>query len=67
MKRIMVVGQQLCRTFTTTALVVETNSTMPTVDIDTEREIMEFRRKIAEVESILAQAWWPNDYSQLSL
>lgn len=45
----MVVGEQLCRTFTTNALIVETNSTMPTVDIDTERQIMEFKRKIADV------------------
>ena len=49
MKRVMVVGEQLCRTFTASALVVETNSTMPTVDIDTERQIIEFKRKIADV------------------
>ena len=52
MKRIMVVGEQLCRTFTANALVVETHSTMPTVDIDTERQIMEFKRKIADVRFI---------------
>ncbi|KAL9979471.1 hypothetical protein ACROYT_G017142 [Oculina patagonica] len=51
MKRIMVVGEQLCRTFTTNALIVETNSTMPTVDIDTERKIMEFKRKIADKDN----------------
>lgn len=49
MKRIRLVGEQLCRTFTTNNLIIETTSTMPTVDIDTERQIIEFKRKIADV------------------
>ena len=49
MKRILLVGEHLCRTFTTNNLVVETHSTMATVDIDTERQMMELKRKIVDV------------------
>jgi len=44
MKRFLLVGEQICRTFTTNNL---TNSTMPTVDIDRERQLMDFKRKLA--------------------
>ena len=51
MKRILLSGEQLCRTFTSGAFVLETNSTMPTVDIDTERQIIDLRRKINDVRN----------------
>ena len=47
MKKYVVVGEQLCRTFTTAALAAETNNTIATVDI------MDFKRKLAEVRMIL--------------
>ena len=53
MKRFLVSGEQLCRTFTSSALVLETNSTMPTVDIDTERQIIDLKRKINDVRNEL--------------
>lgn len=46
MKRILQSGEQLCRTFTSGALVLETNGTMSTVDIDTERQIIDLKRKL---------------------
>jgi len=48
MKRILLSGEQLRRTFTSGALVLETNNTMPTVDIDTERQIIDLKRKISD-------------------
>ena len=51
MKRVLVSGEQLCRTFTSSALVLETSSTMPTVDIDTERQIIDLKRKINDVRN----------------
>ena len=51
MKRVLVSGEQLCRTFTSSALVLETNSTMPTVEIDTERQIIDLKRKINDVRN----------------
>jgi len=53
MKRILLSGEQLRRTFTSGALVLETNSTMPTVDIDTERQIIDLKRKISDVRNYL--------------
>lgn len=41
MKKYVVVGEQLCRTFTTAALAAETNNTIATVDI------MEYKRTLA--------------------
>ena len=49
MKRFLLVGEQMCRTFTTNNLAIETSSTMPTVDIDRERQLMDFKRKMAAV------------------
>lgn len=49
MKRARLVGEELCRTFTTNNLIIETNNTMPTMDIETERQLMELKRKMAEV------------------
>ena len=43
MKKYVVVGEQLCRTFTTAALAAETNNTIATVDI------MEYKRTLAAV------------------
>jgi len=51
MKRILQSGEQLCRTFTSGALVLETNSTMPTVDLDTERQIIDLKRKLNDVRN----------------
>ena len=51
MKRILLSGEQLCRTFTSSALVLETNSTMPTVDLDTERQIIDLKRKLNDVRN----------------
>lgn len=48
MKRARLVGEELCRTFTTNNLIIETNNTMPTMDIETERQLMELKRKMAE-------------------
>ena len=53
MKRFLLSGDQLCRTFTSNALVPETNSSMPTVDIDTERQIIDLKRKINDVRNEL--------------
>ena len=52
MKRARLVGEELCRTFTTNNLIIETNNTMPTMDIETERQLMELKRKMAEVRNI---------------
>lgn len=49
MKRARLVGEELCRTFTTNNLIIETNNTIPTMDIETERQLMELKRKMAEV------------------
>ena len=50
MKRFLLSGEQLCRTFTASAMVIETNKTQPTVDrIDTERQIIDLKRKIDDV------------------
>lgn len=49
MKRARLVGEELCRTFTTNNLIIATNNTMPTMDIETERQLMELKRKMAEV------------------
>lgn len=49
MKRVRLVGEELCRTFTTNNLIIETNNTIPTMDIETERQLMELKRKMAEV------------------
>lgn len=46
MKKVLLSGDQLRRTFTSSALVLETNSIMPAVDIDTERQIIDLKRKI---------------------
>lgn len=51
MKRILQSGEQLCRTFTSGALVLETNRTMSTVDIDTERQIIDLKRKLNDVRN----------------
>ena len=51
MKRILLSGEPLSRTFTASALVLETNSTMPTVDIDTERQIIDLKRKLNDVRN----------------
>lgn len=48
MKRIRLVGEELCRTFTTNNLVIETNSTIPTMEIETERQLIELKRKMAD-------------------
>ena len=53
MKKILLSGDQLRRTFTSSALVLETNTTMPTVDIDTERQIIDLKRKINDVRNEL--------------
>ena len=61
MKRFVLVGEQLCRTFNTTA--VEVNSSMKTVrDLDKERELTDFKRKLVAVSttflsSTLAFPW----------
>ena len=49
----MLSGEELRRTFTSGALVLETNGTMPTVDIDTERQIIDLKRKINDVRNYL--------------
>jgi len=57
MKRFVLVGEQLCRTFNTTA--VEVNSSMKTVrDLDKERELIDFKRKLVEVSTIFYQVRW---------
>ena len=53
MKKILLSGDQLRRTFTSSALVLETNSIMPAVDIDTERQIIDLKRKINDVRNEL--------------
>ena len=51
MKRFVLVGEQLCRTFNTTA--VEVNSSIKTVrDLDKERELIDFKRKLVAVSTI---------------
>ena len=58
MKRFVLVGEQLCRTFNSTA--VEVNSSMKTVrDLDKERELTDFKRKLVEVSTIfLSSTLW---------
>ena len=51
MKRFVLVGEQLCRTFNSTA--VEVSSSMKTVrDLDKERELTDFKRKLVAVSTI---------------
>ncbi|XP_068722865.1 gamma-aminobutyric acid type B receptor subunit 1-like isoform X2 [Montipora capricornis] len=46
MKRLLPVGDQFCRTFAVNTFATEVNSTMGTVDINKERLLMDFKRKM---------------------
>ena len=51
MKRFQLAGEQFCRAFTTNTLAVETTNTLATEDIDRERQLMDFKRKMAAVRA----------------
>lgn len=46
MKRLLLVGEQVCRTFKANNLAAEIQSTVATVDIEKERQYMDLKRKI---------------------
>ena len=49
MKRLLLVGEQVCRTFKANNLAAEIQSTVATVDIEKERQYMDLKRKIEAV------------------
>ena len=49
MKRLLLVGEQVCRTFKANNLAAEIQSTGATVDIEKERHYMDLKRKIEAV------------------
>ena len=49
MKRLLLVGEQVCRTFKANNLAAEIQTTVATVDIEKERQYMDLKRKIEAV------------------
>lgn len=52
MKRLSLVGEQVCRTFTANNFATEIHRTVVTTDIEKERQYMDLKRKIEAVRFI---------------